>query len=356
MRITLIVANLKGGGVQRGICNLAITCLKQGEDVRVVSLTDLDDGHLDFGDVPVEVLGRSTVRSSLRNLAKIMKSATKEDVIITGQPHVNLAVLALKQVARSKARVFVTEHNPIDISLNKKEKIIQNLKWWFYPKSDGIFCVGKAIEDSLRERSDLQDHLIGTVHNPVFAPELSSGVPDSDCEGYNVLCIGRLHPQKNFGLAIEAVGELQKRLPKVRITIVGEGPEHKYLEKLAERRLLAHSYEFTGFQRDVYGYLRRTDCLLMSSRWEGFGIVIIEALYAGKNVVSTPCPGPIEILDNGRFGAIAKATPKALADALESKLLDPDQAEELRKRAIEVSDPVQVYNKYMALVNAAPVS
>lgn len=357
MKLVFIVANLKGGGVQRVVCNLANTAFRRGIDVEVLALTRLNDGHLKFDGVPVTVLGGSSVKSSAMTLSRILAHAGKDVVIITGQPHVNLMVLFLKLLTRSKAKLFITEHNPLDIYLTFKEGVIQKTKWLFYRYSTGIICVAEAIEKSFRDRYGLKDHPIRTISNPVVPPSHPLIVPrqsesrDPDAP-FVIICIGRLHYQKNFSLAIEAASDLLRSGVNVFLRIVGEGPERSMLERLAREKLPGHTYVFEGFQSDVYAVLRDADCLLVSSRWEGFGLVVIEALLCGVNVVTTRCPGPCEILADGEFGRIADHNAASLAQAIRDAMNAPLSAEKLRLRGMEISDPEQVFDHYIEFIEA----
>lgn len=358
MRLTLIVANLKGGGVQRAVCNIANTAYAQGVDIRVLALTNLSDGHLDFGRVPVSTIGKKTLRSSLISLYRYLRIAKSDECIIAGQPHVNLAVLALAMLSRSKARIFITEHNPIDISITAKEGVIQKLKWLFYRRSAGIICVGRAIEDALRERANLKDHPIVTIYNPVVPPTASKSAQkrlDSVGEDipFEIVCIGRLQPQKNFALAISAAAKLQQSGINLHLRIVGEGKEAPKLKALAENSLNPDSYVFDGFQDDIYTVLSQAHCLLMTSKWEGFGIVAVEALLVGVTVVSTNCPGPAEILADGKYGELADHTPDALAECLQRAMVKPRNPTILKTRADEISNPVKVLHKYLAFIHDA---
>jgi len=345
-----------GGGVQRVICNLANTSHAQGVDVRVLVLSNLSDGHLDFGSVPVSIIGKKTLRSSLVKLYRQMQMAKSDECIITGQPHVNTAVLALAKLSRSKARVFITEHNPIDLSLTAKESMVQRVKWMLYPYSAGIICVGKAIEDAIRKRANLVDHRIVTIYNPVVPPAMPmpfrkrlDGVGEN--VPFEIVCIGRLQKQKNFALAISTVAKLEKAGVNFCLRIIGKGEEQPELQALAKKSLDPSSYVFDGFRTDIYNVLSQSHCLLMTSRWEGFGIVVVEALMSGVTVVSTNCPGPAEILANGAYGELAKHTPEALAKALRRAMVQPRDPLILRARADEISNPVHIFNEYIRFIN-----
>lgn len=134
-----------------------------------------------------------------------------------------------------------------------------------------------------------------------------------------ILCAGRLVAQKDFALALAAFARLQR--PAARIVVLGDGPERGPLERLATRLGIAGRVEFAGHVADIAPWLARADLLLLSSRFEGYPAVLVEALAAGVPVVATRCsPAIDEILADPSFGRVAASTPEALAVAIESVL------------------------------------
>lgn len=356
MKIVYIVGNLAGGGVQRVIENLSKVSKNRGINTEVLVLTDTNDNHLDFEEIDVRVLGGGSIKSSFKLLFLHLRSFDSDTVIITGQPHVNIFVLFMATISMSKARIFITEHNPIDIARTNKGKVIQKIKWIFYKFSTGIVCVSKSIEDQIHKtHPKFKYHPIRTIYNPVAVSlcniNTKSIFREKSDNPYVVTCIGRLHYQKNIGLAISAFSEFLKDNGDSFLKIVGNGEERSDLEDLAASCIPKDKYRFEGFCNDIGKVLDSTDCLLLTSRWEGFGIVIVEALLSGVNIVSTNCPGPVEILNNGEFGEIANSDPKSLALALRKIKTNPINANVLMKRGYVVSDPEIIFDQYLEFIN-----
>jgi glycosyltransferase involved in cell wall biosynthesis len=128
---------------------------------------------------------------------------------------------------------------------------------------------------------------------------------------------GRLSHEKGFDLLIEALAQCGN--PRLRLTILGDGPLRRDLENLVSARGLDAQVRFLGFQKNPYPYFKEADAFIMSSRYEGFPNVVIEAMACGTPVISTPL-GPVkEILSLTGGGTIADAfTAEALAKAINS--------------------------------------
>jgi glycosyltransferase involved in cell wall biosynthesis len=138
-----------------------------------------------------------------------------------------------------------------------------------------------------------------------------------------VLSIGRLVEQKDFDLAIRAFALVAET--DARLVILGEGPQRPQLAALISQLGLDGRVELAGYVEDVRPWLDRARCLLLSSRFEGYGAVVVEALAAGRPVVAAPCGGAVpELLAFPQAGLTAGSRePQALAAALARQLAAP---------------------------------
>lgn len=141
-----------------------------------------------------------------------------------------------------------------------------------------------------------------------------------------VLAAGRLAPQKDFGTALEAFARVDA--PGARLAIVGEGPLRGELLARAAALGLADRVELPGHVSDLRPWLDRAALLLLTSRYEGYGAVVVEALAAGRPVVATNCtPAASELLDRPGRGRVAPVgDAPALARGVEAVLAAPPAA------------------------------
>jgi glycosyltransferase involved in cell wall biosynthesis len=170
-----------------------------------------------------------------------------------------------------------------------------------------------------------------------------------------VLGIGRFVQQKNFPLLVRAFAELRKKR-QVRLVLLGgdessaEQKQHKAeLEELAGELGVAEDLDMPGYKENPYPYFRRSAVFALSSRFEGFGNVLVEALFCGCPVVSTDCPsGPAEILRDGEFGRLVPVgDTQGMTDALDAVLDEQIDGRALRARGEEfsVDRAVENYNE-----------
>lgn len=162
---------------------------------------------------------------------------------------------------------------------------------------------------------------------PVIAePNLPAGFKAPARKGPSdpplILAIARLEPQKNLALALEAFARLRARRPAT-LEILGEGAERARLEALARRLGIGADVAMPGYVDDIPERLSRASALLLSSRYEGYPAVVVEALAADVPVVATACTPTLgALIDRPIRGEIVTgARPDALAEAL-SRALD----------------------------------
>ncbi len=232
----------------------------------------------------------------------------------------------------------------------------------YYHQANAVVAVSKGVERDTRAYLDLPQDMMKTIYNPVAAREiknLSEESPEHDWFDNRdvpvVLGIGRFVQQKNFPLLVRAFAELRKKRP-VRLVLLGgdessdEQTRHKAeLEELADELGVAEDFDMPGYKENPYPYFRRASVFALSSRFEGFGNVLVEALFCGCPVVSTDCPsGPAEILRDGEFGHLVPIDDaKSMADALDAILDEKIDSRMLRARGEEfsVDQAVNNYNE-----------
>ena len=113
--------------------------------------------------------------------------------------------------------------------------------------------------------------------------------------------------QKNFNLLINGFSQIQKKYNEYELIIIGEGEKKNELLKLIKSHGLEKEIHLVGFKNNVFKYLRKADCFILTSLWEDPGFVLIEAGLSNTIVISSNCKnGPEEILENGKNGYLFK--------------------------------------------------
>ncbi len=328
MRILCFLPDLGGGGAQRTLINLAASFQRAGHDV-ILAAAQPDGPARSWIDPQVRTLavGRGQLRNALFPLARLIR-AERPDVILSSVLDANIVAVAARALAgRPRPKLVVRETNSHrargDIGMLR-----QRLTRFAYPRADAVVALSEGVRQELITDYTLPHTAVVTIHNPVefeaLAAEARQAPPTSPSkEGRWIMGVGRLIRQKGFDRLIRAVAQLQR--PEVRLVLVGEGPDREALA--AQARALGVNLLMPGFVRQPVHWLAHADVFALSSRWEGFGHVIIEAMAAGAPVIAFDCPhGPRDIITDRADGLLVSdgdemALSKAMADILDDRAL-----------------------------------
>lgn len=165
------------------------------------------------------------------------------------------------------------------------------------------------------------------IHNPLTTRKLEYY---KRREKKNVIAVGRLVLQKNFISLIRAWALIATQIPDWHLNIIGEGPERERLQNEINQLHLEKFITLKGFSNEVDKELEQSSISVITSVYEGFGLVILEAMAMGLPVISYTFPyGPRDIIENGTNGFLV---PNQDEQALSARILDLVQNEELRNR------------------------
>jgi len=174
-------------------------------------------------------------------------------------------------------------------------------------KTDALITLSEKETGSAIKLGLAQSQKINVISNGIPLKDLAD-IPrqESDWE-HKPLCLGiagRLASEKGHELLLNCFKKLLDRHPDVTLKIAGSGPLQAHLEKLAHDLNIASNVQFCGFQTDMVSFLSSIDIFVLSSHYEGFGLVLIEAMAAGLPVVATDVGGVVEVVVDGKTGLI----------------------------------------------------
>ncbi len=329
--IAFLTTTLGAGGIGRMIVSLTSELARRDIDVDLV-LGKTEGPFLSEIDNKVRIMNLGTSHA-IFCLPRLIRYLRRERpmALVTDKLRVNLAALRSRRFACVDTRIYTNIHGVVSHKLDKESLSPAKRRSKYadigkcYPLNDGFIPVSKSIEKDLVEIFKVPQHKIRVVYNPVITPELpyrSRAEIDhpwiKDKGAPVILAVGRLTRQKDFSTLIRAFSRL-RQTRKARLIILGEGKERSALESLVMETGVGADVSLPGFVQNPYAYMSKSDLFVLSSAWEGFGIVLVEALATGLPVVATDCPGgPREILQDGRIGPLV---PVGDSDALSRAML-----------------------------------
>lgn len=141
---------------------------------------------------------------------------------------------------------------------------------------------------------------------------------DSGCVHF--ITLGRLSPEKNHEMLLYAFAIAHRRHPNTRLLILGQGPLKQFLTQKIYELGLENCVRLGGHKQNPYPYMRRANCFVFPSKYEGQGVVLYEAMALGLPIIATSIPTSIEVLASGKYGLLADDTAESFASGMETYL------------------------------------
>lgn len=328
--ILFIIYDLNGGGAEKVLLDLLenlnshkyridlLLLRKQGENLdrlerllvekkinRLISLT----GKRSFLNKlfifkKLSSLSREIVMRIFKFFPKLwnLKLKNNYDIEIAFLEGITTEILALRE---TKAYKIAWVH--IDLLATEKYK---NIKKNYYKSFEKIICVSQDVRKSfiniypeLNKKTEVIYNLINKKKILYKAMENSN---EQLKEKLRIISIGRLTYQKGYDILLKAHKLLLEEGLDYELIILGEGPERKRLEEYIKKTKISKNTKLYGFIKNPYIYLRNADIFVSSSRYEGYPVVLLEAISLSKPVIATSCAGNKEILENGKYGILVE--------------------------------------------------
>ncbi len=347
LSVAFYMHDFSGGGAER--MRLALCRALRGRGLSVSAIVHAKRGPL-LEQVPEEIrtveLGGSRTLSDIRPLIHLLREE-EFDIIVSSLDHNNIALLCAKRLAGGRTRIIITQHNALcaEVRHSWKYRLVPCLYRLFWRQADGIVAVSGGVANDLSSSAGIPRDCIDVIYNPVIGDEFAERMelPAPHVWLGNPSCCtfvfaGRLTAQKDPQTLLRAFATvLQHR--KARLIILGEGELAAALADQAAALAVSDAIHFAGFQINPLPWIRHAGALVLCSRYEGLGNVLIEALACGTPVIATDCPwGPAEILQDGRLGCLVPVgDAQALARAMCDYADHPAKASDRQARAADFS-------------------
>ncbi|MGD8913341.1 MAG: glycosyltransferase [Candidatus Thiodiazotropha sp.] len=344
--IAIFLPSLRGGGVEKMRLNLARYFIDLGHEVDLV-LAECDGPYREYVPTGVNIVDLKAKRVStcLPGLMKYLQKR-RPTALLSAMEHSNIIALLSVKLSRVNTRVVVSTHNTLSITVrksNRRARLIPFFAKICYPWANGIVAVSKGVADDLSQTLGIARDKITIINNPVITEGIDRLSDDRVTHPWFnekdipiILSAGRMKPQKDYPTLLRAFSRVKKIRP-ARLVILGDGVMRSELEVLADELSITESVSFPGFVKNPYSYMSKSSVFVLSSAWEGFGNVLVEAMAVGTPVVATNCPnGPSEILAEGRYGHLTQVgDSEQMANAIIDTLDKPIGASVLQQRSKE---------------------
>ena len=278
--------------------------------------------------------GRGKILKFLRvfNLAKKLLQGEDYD-LITVQDQYYLAWLAWKLARQFKIGLEIQVHG-FEKFFGWRKMIAK----FVIPRADAIRVVSQRLKKQMIDDFGVKEEKITVV--PIYVERISHIAYRTSPDGkFIFLTVSRLVPVKNIEMQIEALAIIVKQFPGAKLWIVGDGVERKKLEKICYELHVTRYVTFFGWQNDLGKFYSQADAFLLTSNYEGWGMVIIEAASFGLPIIMTDVGCAGEVIKDGESGiVIPVGGQKELEAAMRKIIEDEDLRQKLgegAKKAVE---------------------
>lgn len=307
-KILIIIPSLVGGGAER-VTTYLIDYLSNN-NYRVELLLLKPNKHSDYKireDVKIHNLSlKPRIRySSIPIIKTILK--IRPDICFINMNGVNLQLSIFIKLINiygaligHSIRFIARETNVLSPAISSRYKVFY--KWlysFFYNNYNHVIVQSEDMKQDMISSFGIKESIISKINNPintdlVIRQSKQQSSLEFNSSLFNFVCLGRITYQKGYDILFKRVSELDKKIrAQIHIYILGSGPLESELKDLVDSLDLWASVSFEGFQSNPYVYLAKADGLILSSRYEGFPNVLLEAGVLGVPVLTNRCPGGI---------------------------------------------------------------
>jgi glycosyltransferase involved in cell wall biosynthesis len=347
-KITHLITTIERGGAEKQLLTLASEQVQSGLNVFVLYLKGKPDLRNEFEAAGVEVNNLLVGKSFLKQIFILSKYLRKN--LSPVHAHLPQSELLAAIVVRNKYFVF-SRHNAEPFWPGGPQ-VISNLLSKFVCKraSQGI-AISNAVKSYLITRGEVPSgYTIDTVYygfeNDILTNSAGLGlitnIMNSQSSNYKIGTIGRLVPQKDYPTLLNAFSNVLKSVPNADLYVVGEGYLQKDLIELSKSLSINDKVHWLGKTEYIKEFLSKIDLFILPSKYEGFGLVLLEAMIAKKPIIAANNSAIPEVLGKTYEGLFSTGDINALAQQIKTVISDNNFSERLVQShlsQLELFDP-----------------
>lgn len=307
MKILYVITGLGQGGAERVVCDLANEMFKRGNEVKIAYLIGdvlTKPEHEEIEVIGVNLSDFKTLLSAYMKVSKIIKKF-KPDVVHSHMVHANI-LTRLVRISTPISKLISTAHS------NNEGGALRMLGYRVTHRLANLSTnVSQKATQAFEDMGAVPKDGMQTVYNGIslekfnHIPEARAGLEkelDLNRSYKVVLAVGRFNEQKDYPSLLQAISLLKREVSyPFKVIIAGDGELRALLESIIKEEDLENDVILLGRRIDIPKLMSAADLFVLPSKYEGFGLVVAEAMACECLVVATDCGGVAEVLNNPEF-------------------------------------------------------
>lgn len=311
-RVACFIPSLDFGGAQIVTLNLVNSLVLNKEFIIDLVICKAEGGLSSLLDRDVNVVNLecSKVYKSFFKIRNYLL-LSKPDFFISHSDIPNLiSLIAKSSILKCKTKFLIVQHNYYNIEIQSIKfigKYVPLLIKVFYPKADHIIAVSEGVKDFLNNELGNKKK-IECIYNPINIKtiEENKNLPiEKEIRGNFFLFIGRLEKVKNLSFLLDVFKRFLDDCKDYDLVIIGDGSLKSGLINYAKQLGIGDKVYILGYRMNPYNYISKSALVLLTSFSEALPTIIVESIYIGKTIISTPNKGAVELLCNNLSGYVS---------------------------------------------------
>ncbi len=346
-RTMFFVSSLGDGGAQRVISILSEKMAQSDMDVEIVTYLDVPIIYTINPKVKVTCVEKCTGKKDVVRNLLWLRSYFKRYAKIVLSFLAPFNMIALVATMGTKVPIVVADRNdPAKVPVNPFVRFGRDV---LYGLADHVVVqteANKAYFKRLQKKTTV-------IYNPVDLKEYTGAALKTEKEKV-IVTAGRLMPQKNQKMMVDAFEKIAKKFPEYQLIIYGEGDYRSELEEYVVSKELDEKVLMPGSVTDLYEKIKKASLFVLSSNYEGMPNALIEAMCMGLPVISTKVSGATDLIQHGKNGLLVEVgSEKELTDAIETMLSDETVRNKMASEAVKISQvllPDEILKQWQGIV------
>ena len=316
MRVLHFITTIELGGAETQLLTLVEKQVESGLQIHVIYIKGKPDLLFEFEKLGITV-SQSPRMDSLAQI-KFLRMYVKSNQISLIHAHLPRAEL-LSTLSLAKVPIVISRHNAEPFFPQAPRLLSKALSRLVCLKAKAIIAITDSVRLYMINSKEVGDNRKITVIRYGISLETNDRKRHLTAPAgsrLKLLSIGRLVEQKDYPTTLKALALLSKTTRNFEYKVIGEGALQQSLSRLSKHLGIAQSISWIGKTKQVINYLNESDVFILSSNYEGFGLVLLESMKQGTPILASNCPAIVEVMGKDYLGLFPVGDSEALAKLL----------------------------------------